>query len=160
MSEDLEYILAPPPNRRLPPDTASPDGVKASGRVLIPPEAKGPSTAIFSSIPEIMPEAEFARLLGVDSATLRRMAADGVMVRAGKGLFDVNASLPPYIERLRNIAARHESNAAREGRGELCGNPPLTVDADQPSVARTSAIGMKTRFGLSGSRRGWNPRSA
>lgn len=113
MADDLESILAPAPptrNRAAAPESGAPDTLPPVGQGSAAETGLGLSEPIAATLAE----ADFARLLGTDSATLRRMAADGVMIRAGRGLYDVRASLPLYLERLRRIAARHDASAASD----------------------------------------------
>src|ERR1700680_945206 len=48
--------------------------------------------------------AELADLLGVSDKTVREMARRGIIVRAGRGAYDLRASVRGYCRHLRDIA--------------------------------------------------------
>ncbi|MDT8858031.1 hypothetical protein RNZ50_23965 [Paracoccaceae bacterium Fryx2] len=72
-------------------------------RVVVPPPA---AEGLPDAIPAIMDEAALADLLGLVPSQVRTKARDGILIRAGRGKYDVRASLQGYIERLRHHASR------------------------------------------------------
>lgn len=57
-------------------------------------------------IPGTMTEAELAAFLGIVTSRIRTLHREGVMVKAGRGRFDVRASLANYLSRLREGAVK------------------------------------------------------
>lgn len=57
-------------------------------------------------IPAIVTESQLAQLVGLTASRLRTLARDGVLVKAGRGRYDVRASLLGYIAGLRDKASR------------------------------------------------------
>lgn len=57
-------------------------------------------------IPGTMTEAELAAFLGIVTSRIRTLHREGVMVKAGRGRFDVRASLAAYLSRLRDGAVK------------------------------------------------------
>ena len=53
-----------------------------------------------------MSESELATLLGIGASRVRTLARDGVIIRSGRGRFEVRASLTRYLDQLRSHAAR------------------------------------------------------
>lgn len=73
------------------------------------PEVAGtenPAPGAAQSVPAIANESEMALLVGLTANRVRTLARDGMMIRAGRGQYDVRASLLTYIEDLRSKAAR------------------------------------------------------
>lgn len=71
-----------------------------------------------TDIKPIMSTAGMADLLTCDERTIRDHAARGLLVRAGRGLFDVAASLKIYIPNLRSVASARGGSTAQENLSE------------------------------------------
>ena len=65
-----------------------------------------PKAETQEAIPATMSESELAVLFGIASSHVRTLCRDGVMVRVGRGRFDVRQSLQNYIARLRPGAVK------------------------------------------------------
>lgn len=61
---------------------------------------------IFQGIPAELDEAALAPLLGITANRLRTLARDGIIIRSGRGKFDVAQSVTRYIAKLRESASR------------------------------------------------------
>ena len=57
-------------------------------------------------IPATMTESEIAAFLGLATSSVRTKTRDGILVRSGRGRFDVAQSLRKYLDQLRSQAAR------------------------------------------------------
>lgn len=64
----------------------------------------GDELELASTIPAVMTEGELAQFWGVSPTLIRQPSREGIVVRCGKGRFDVVASTRLYLERLRTRA--------------------------------------------------------
>jgi phage terminase Nu1 subunit (DNA packaging protein) len=71
-----------------------------------------------TDIKPIMSTAGMADLLVCDERTVRDLAARNLLVRAGRGLFDVAASLKIYVPNLRSVASARGGSTAQENLSE------------------------------------------
>lgn len=65
-----------------------------------------------------MSTAGMADLLVCDERTVRDLAARNLLVRAGRGLFDVAGSLKKYVPHLRSVASARGGSTAQENLSE------------------------------------------
>ncbi len=98
-------------NATLQPNSSNPRLGKTEVNESTPaaPEVAGtenPAPGAAQSVPAVVNESDMARLVGLTANRVRTLARDGVMIRAGRGQYDVRASLLTYIEDLRSKAAR------------------------------------------------------
>ena len=67
-----------------------------------PAKSESPATGI----PATMSESEIAAFLGIGTSRVRTLSREGVMVRVGRGRFDVRETLGNYLARLRDGAVK------------------------------------------------------
>ena len=70
-------------------------------------------------IPAITDESGMAALLGIVASQVRLKARDGILIRSGRGRYDVRASLSNYLAQLRDAASRGGRQGQEEANREL-----------------------------------------
>ncbi len=62
------------------------------------------------SIPPTVNTAQLAVLLGISAQRVRQLANEGVIIKAGRGLYDTRLAIKSYCERLRRTSARSNTD--------------------------------------------------
>lgn len=88
-------------------------------------------------LPGVLSESEMAVLLGLTANRVRVITRDGRLVKVAPGRWDVRASLPLYLDRLRTLAARAGAPAA--------GGDPDALKAEKLRLTRAQADKEETR---------------
>ncbi|TCM85178.1 terminase small subunit [Rhodovulum steppense] len=78
-----------------------------------------------------------AALLGIGASQIRTKARDGILIRSGRGRYDVRASLARYLAQLRDAASR----GGRQGQEEA--NRDLKAESIRVKRAQADAQELK-----------------
>lgn len=136
--DDLGELLGDEPepgSRHVPPRLMGTSRNDDSGQSAAggPAAPEGPP----EPIPAITDESGMAALLGIGASQIRTKARDGILIRSGRGRYDVRASLARYLAQLRDAASR----GGRQGQEEA--NRDLKAESIRVKRAQADAQELK-----------------